>query len=82
MISADWRSITDNSTTYALKYFCICVNFINLWLKSLEDTFVCSFRVYSKNMDKLFNKIATTMLGKTYQYIKKRAVYYDLNWIK
>ena len=36
VISGGENPITDTSTTDALKYICVIIEFINSWLKSLE----------------------------------------------
>ena len=72
MNSLGGRPITDTSNTDAIKYFYISINFLNSWLKSIYNNFIWSCQAYSKNTDKLFRKIPTTITVNTYQYFKQK----------
>ena len=45
------RTIPEKFTTGPLKYPCISINFINLWLKSIDIYYVWSSQSYSNTMN-------------------------------
>ena len=72
MGSGGGRPIADTSTTDSLKSIFVGVKFLNLWLKSLEVRYVCSFQEYSDKMKELFKKTPNTIAVNTSQYFREK----------
>ena len=72
MSSGYGRTITATSTTDALKYLWINIDFLNSQLKALEVNYTWNFQYYSNKMNQLIKKITTTIPVKTSQDFKKK----------
>ena len=55
------RIIPKNVTTEALEALCATINFIEIWLKLLDQNYELICVMYNKAMKEMFKKIPTTM---------------------